>query len=120
MIIGFAGKAYSGKTTAAEMTGFQRMAFADELKRIATEVFGWDGKKDKKGRRLLQVIGTECGRAYDPDFWVRKLECRIAEISVWPTIPDVAIDDVRFNNEARMIRERGGESLLRLFGIDRD
>ncbi len=43
-VIGFAGKAGAGKDTSAEFLsefGFQRIAFADPLKRIARDVFGF-------------------------------------------------------------------------------
>ena len=45
--------------------------FAYGVKDIARRCFGWDGEKDVKGRRLLQVIGMEAGREYNPDIWVK-------------------------------------------------
>ena len=80
MIIGIIGKAFSGKSTVAKMVQsvglengilFTRIAFADEVKRIARDCLFWDGKKDERGRKLLQILGTECGRGYDPEVWVR-------------------------------------------------
>ena len=81
IVIGFSGVMGSGKTLAADSlaallqhTGHtcQTFAFADELKRIARTEFGWDGEKDAKGRKLLQVLGTEAGRVYNSDIWVEK------------------------------------------------
>jgi hypothetical protein len=42
--------------------------FAKGVKRTAKDCFGWDGKKDRKGRKLLQDIGL-VGRAYNENLW---------------------------------------------------
>jgi hypothetical protein len=104
-IVAFMGIAGSGKTTAA--TWFMRcnpqykpFSFAAEVKAIAL-LMGWDGKKDKKGRQLLQDIGM-AGRRYDQDIWVSKLQKRLE------TTEYLVIDDVRFQNEADAIRANGG------------
>jgi hypothetical protein len=81
--------------------------FADDLKRIAREEFGWDGEKDDRGRKLLQVLGTECGRAYNPSIWVDKLLHRIKSLPATKNL--VLIDDLRFDNEAEMVRDNGGK-----------
>jgi len=69
-IIGITGKAGSGKSTVAaclmaelrnRFYPARRLAFADPLKSICRQM-GWNGVKDKRGRRLLQIIGTEAGR----------------------------------------------------------
>ena len=46
------------------------ISLAAPIKELAEEYFSWDGKKDKKGRRLLQVLGTEAGREYNENLWV--------------------------------------------------
>ena len=65
-------------------------------------------------RHMMQTLGTEWGRAcIHPDFWVM-----IARAKVQRIMNDggsVVIDDVRFPNEASMIRDLGGE----LWRIDR-
>lgn len=91
MILGISGKAGSGKDAAASVLvrehGFVRVAFADALKRVVAQLFGWDddrlwGPSERRSepdpawdgltaRRALQVIGTEVGRALHPDVWVR-------------------------------------------------
>lgn len=65
---------------------------------------GWDGaKKLPEVRRLLQRIGTEAVRGIiGPDAWVE-----IAERSI-EVGKRVVFTDVRFANEAEMIRRRGG------------
>jgi hypothetical protein len=104
--IGLIGLAGSGKDTAAEALGqfgYWKSAFASALKDLAYE-FGWDGKKDERGRALLQDLGM-AARRYNPNFWIEQL--------TWPTkgrafgIPQV-FTDVRFQNEADYIRERHG------------
>lgn len=108
VIVGLVGAAGSGKDAVAEILirkhGFIRIAFADEVKRIARDDFGWDGRKDAKGRRLLQRVGTECGRAYDPDIWIKKLRLDPR----FSTSAKMVIPDVRFQNEAHFIGLEGG------------
>jgi len=70
--------------------------FAQGVKDVAREAFGWDGNKDEKGRRLLQVVGTDAGREYNPDIWVER--CYEDIQSGFP--PNIIIyDDWRFPNE---------------------
>lgn len=63
-------------------------------------------------RKLLQLIGTECGRnIIHPNIWVTSL------MQDYDTVLDNwIITDVRFKNEAEAIRAKGGL----LFRIDRD
>jgi len=116
IVIGFAGRAEVGKTTIANAlaTNLRQRGhsvsvapFAAPVKRIAREM-GWNGAKDAKGRRLLQLIGTECGReCVGPDVWVERWRRENVESVLIPH--DVLIiDDVRFANEAAMVRELGG------------
>lgn len=115
IVIGFAGRAEVGKTTIANAlaTNLRQRGhsvsvapFAAPVKRIAKEM-GWDGVKDTKGRRLLQLLGTECGReCIGPDVWVDLW--RQQNIDVVRPFDVLIIDDVRFANEAAMIRELDG------------
>lgn len=115
-IIGFCGSAGAGKTECAKalQKRYSRaitLSFADPIKKMAIKEFGWDGNKDDKGRILLQRLGTECGRAYNPDLWVERLAQKIEEIEAWrnPSIDRLyVIDDVRFSNEAEFIKSKGG------------
>lgn len=72
---------------------------ADYLKYIAKEYMEWDGKKDEKGRNLLQSLGTEKVRVMmkRPLFWVEKT-CDAIEI-----LSDIfdyfIVPDTRFSNE---------------------
>ena len=78
-IILISGKGEHGKTTTARIISNKleengkRVAivpFASYLKFVCKEYFGWDGKKDEKGRQTLQYVGTDVVRRKDPDFWV--------------------------------------------------
>ena len=71
-------KARHGKDTAAELlkeyleAKGQRVLiihYADLLKYICKQFFGWDGVKDEKGRTLLQYIGTDVVGAKNPAYW---------------------------------------------------
>lgn len=101
------GRAGVGKTAAAKylidtMTKLysslpmEHTGFAKPVKEIAYSVFNWDGKKDEKGRRLLQVIGTDAGRDYYENIWVEYFENSI--LGMFPPY-FVFVDDWRFPNE---------------------
>lgn len=81
-------------------------SFASPLKYICTKFFGWDGKKDEKGRTLLQEIGC-AARHYDPNIWANKALKVVAEASVNPSY--LVFDDARFPNEADVFRAAGYE-----------
>lgn len=106
----FAGKAGAGKSTFAQMVRDELKSrsytvtlssFASPIKDCAKLFFDWDGKKDERGRRLLQRIGTEVGREYDPDLWVRKLVHSASRGIFHPDF--VLVDDWRFPNEKEFI-----------------
>jgi len=103
-----AGKAGSGKTVIAEyllkklqenieLSRLSIQPLAKPIKDLAYAYFGWDGIKDARGRKLLQVIGTEAGRNYDEDIWVRKFDEQAgSELNYF-----VIADDWRFPNECK-------------------
>jgi hypothetical protein len=109
-VIGITGNMGVGKTTlaneiAGRLNGYV-LPFAAPVKSIAKSM-GWNGEKDERGRRLLQLIGTECGReCIGEDVWVRRWLASLVEDSESPSA--VIADDVRFENEADAIRARGG------------
>ena len=100
--IGLIGLAGSGKDEAANglyKLGYYRVAFADRVKMLARS-FGWDGKKDERGRALLQDLGM-AARRYNPDTWVEFVQFLEEDCKLVYT-------DVRFQNEADYIRSKGG------------
>lgn len=132
MLIGLCGYAGAGKDTAAQVLidefFFQRIAFADPIKGalLALDPFvpgntegsftrlsefqkdqDWAQVKEyPEVRRLMQIIGTEVGRnLFDPDIWVKLAEAKLlSTMSVGHTV----ITDVRFPNEARLIKKHRG------------
>ena len=122
MIIGLAGRKGSGKSTVAEILkekyGYRRLSFATPLKDMIMamgvtedEIFNLDLKEKpierfggRSPRELLQLLGTEFARnMVCQDVWVKAVEARIESND------QIVIDDVRFPNEAEMIREKGGK-----------
>lgn len=112
IVILIGGKAGTGKTETSILLSsfvdslgfldFVTMNFAYGVKFTAKESFGWDGVKDKKGRRLLQEVGNT-GRNYDIAIWAKQTVQRILSN---PCLYDfVFIDDWRFPNEANYLKE---------------
>jgi hypothetical protein len=112
LLIGLVGKARSGKDTVASMMvtangcPFVRVAFADEVRRVAREM-GWDGLKDERGRRLLQQLGGDVGRAYDPLLWVKRGMAKVRQARD-DDGRSVVVTDCRYRNEVDAIRAAGG------------
>lgn len=77
------------------------ISLAAPIKELAKEYFGWDGKKDTKGRRLLQVLGTEAGREYNEDIWANIAIQRFKD----STCGIMIVDDIRFLNEIECIEK---------------
>lgn len=132
VLIGLCGYAGVGKDTAARVLldelSFQRIAFANPIKKALLaldpllpspqegqymrlsefcESHPWSEVKEyPEVRRLMQILGTEVGRnLFDPDLWV-KLAKRQLESTL--SVGDVVVTDVRFPNEARLVRGYGG------------
>lgn len=112
-IILLSGKAGSGKNTVADFIQdyyscdnhnvVKMTAFADALKKLALDL-GWDGKKDRLGRQLLQQLGA-CGRTYCDTVWVDKAIELIAKTAYTDRMDNSStntiycVTDVRYPNE---------------------
>jgi len=128
MIIGLTGKARAGKDTASAMIEESLYdkevavtSFAAPLKTGAQALLGlsysqlWGDEKDTPidwlgvtPRRVLQTLGTEWGRyVIDQDIWV-KVGMQNAKRLSEEGSDIVVFTDVRFDNEARAIRDNGG------------
>ena len=135
MIIGICGLIGSGKDTIAEYLvekhNFTKMSFADKLKDAVSQMFEWDrelldGKTaaSRKWREepdaywskevgsvitprlALQKFGTECMRnGFFDGIWVSLLKKKITENPHMNWV----IPDVRFLNEADMIKSVSGK-----------
>jgi hypothetical protein len=121
-IIGFSGPAGSGKSTAAKVLtdmGWQRVRFAGPLKAMMKALGCSDEEIDghlkmapslllggKTPRFAMQTLGTEWGRnLISPTLWTDAWKHQVDSL---PSDIPVVVDDVRFPNEAALIRERGG------------
>lgn len=140
VLIGLMGRKGAGKDTAAEVLleqDFRRVAFADPLKEALLEVdplipanlrgapplrlsdlvrcYGWDTSKNAypEVRRLLQTYGVAIRDVVDSEAWVRIAEQKIADAHADGV--SVVVTDVRFPNEAHLIRRLTGD----LVRIDR-
>jgi hypothetical protein len=137
IIVGLSGYAQTGKDTAALALGaltFERLAFADALRtslynlnpsikvkshwtklRTHVDLVGWEAAKKLDGvRSLLQRMGTEAVRnTIDDNAWVNVVRHRIEH--AYDGMAEVTeparfvVTDVRFPNEAKLIKELGGE-----------
>jgi hypothetical protein len=57
-------------------------------------------------RQAAQTLGTEWGRALDPDIWLKLCMQKVDTSLIFNS--KVVVTDVRFENEADAIRQRGG------------
>ena len=124
MIIGLSGYARSGKDTVAGMLiglhGYDNRAFADGVRQFLTQInpvledghrlneivgqFGWEYAKARtEVRRLLQVVGLEVRNFFGENCWVDRAMIGVSSSQ------KIVFTDVRFPNEAEMIKSLGGE-----------
>lgn len=140
-IIGLKGKSGAGKDTVGNYLfqrcdrSFKKLALADPLKEIISIITGWSmhmirGESSESRyfretvihpefgmtcREMLQHVGTELFRNhFDPDMWVKIARRRILEAV--KENRHVVVTDIRFDNEAKMILDLGGE----IWTIERD
>ena len=123
MIIAISGPAGSGKTELARILcqdhGFTRVRFAGALKAMLLALPGverehvdgpttvketpLDALGGRTPRHAMQTLGTQWGRGLmGVDFWLRVWRAGLPEGA------DVVVDDLRFDNEADLVRELGG------------
>ena len=134
-LFGFAGRAGSGKDTAADMMtdmlfcdtseSIISLRFAAPIKIACRRIFGWtaehtdgalkdlvDPRFGVSPRHAMQTLGTEWGRdMISPNLW------RDSTLNDFDKSSSIGIvRDVRFPNEAEEIQDRGGVVIW----IDRD
>jgi len=126
-IIGITGRARSGKDTLASFLvdhhGYVRVGLADPLRNFVGEITGlsqdelMDGSTKEaplpwlggiSPRRMMQTLGTEWGRdLVDDQLWLKVAE-RAIDKARRTGAPGVVIPDIRFDNEAQMVKALGG------------
>ncbi len=124
-VIGLTGAAGSGKDTVRGMLeahGYIGIAFADPMRAMLAELLehaglpeAWLTDRQRKEepipwlglsyRQMAQTLGTEWGRALHPDFWLRIASMRMGSYGEGARF---VISDVRFANEAKLVRDLGG------------
>ena len=134
MIVGMCGLIGTGKDTVADILvhnyNFKKLSFADKLKDGVATVFSWDrqmleGTTDESRswreqrdefwsretnehitpRLVLQMFGTDCMRnGFYDGIWVSLVKQQLLNNKD----KNYVIPDVRFENEAKMIRSLGG------------
>lgn len=120
-LFGVAGPAGAGKDTIGDWLvancGFHKHAFASVLK-AGLAAMGMPEPADRAAKELpiegfkfswrdaAQKLGTEWGRALDPDLWMRLTQQHLMREQARGN--SVVVTDVRFENEADMIRRMGG------------
>ena len=118
LILFISGKANSGKDTIAKMIKKQLFQedknvliihYADYLKFICKEYFGWNGEKDDIGRTILQRIGTDEGRNVNPDVWVNVVREFIKTFGREYDV--IIIPDTRFKNEINIMNSPDFEEM---------
>mgnify|MGYP002518035595 CR=1 FL=1 len=128
MIIAICGHKFSGKSTVArllsEATGYEVVSFADKLKDVCCVLSGctredlenYDFKENKlvpeylkpyclnaqkpTFRAFLQHFGTDIMRSFNDNIWI--------DSTLGNDSKNVIVSDVRFPNEAKAIKDRGG------------
>lgn len=136
IVVAFAGTKGAGKDTAADVLvtehDFTRVRMADGLKTMLRALLTYRGMADdlieryiegdlketpcpalngRTMRHAMQTLGTDWGRKMiDEDIWVDSTHDRILAVG------DAVVSDIRFPNEAEMIKDLGG-TVIR---IDRD
>ena len=123
-IIGLSGYAQSGKDTVANKLineyGYTRIGFADAIREFLLRInpilmdgrrlsglvteFGWEiAKAQDEVRRLLQETGTVARDMFGEYFWIGVALSKVGQNQ------KVVISDVRFSNEADVIKMLGGQ-----------
>lgn len=118
IIIAISGHAQNGKDTAADqmtqLLGPERCGRAS-LARVVKEqakMLGWDGKKDEKGRTLLQNISELVKNYHSKDYYVQRCyEDCLDEFEKGKEI--IFITDIRYLIETNFFKDRGA-FLLRI------
>lgn len=127
LLIGLAGRARTGKTTAASHLanthGLVTYAFADPLRDGLMHIFNLspcdfdDERKEltidwlgRSPRELMQSMGTEWGRhQVHPELWLLLAEQNLEFLGQTnDNARGFVISDLRFENEADFVRKRGG------------
>ena len=108
MRIALSGLKRSGKDTIGSYLiqnySCKRFAFADEVKRLARELFPEEFVQNDKPVDLLQWLGNTM-RQRNPDVWINRLSTMI-QLTKDP-VPNLVVTDVRYPNEVQALKNLG-------------
>lgn len=115
MRIAFGYKKRSGKDTVVdylcEHTFINEdnlhLKFSDPLYKILHDSQSLLGLPVKKDRKFLQFVGSEWARKKDPNVFVNYALNRINRINETDKNTNILISDLRFRNEAEMLKKNG-------------
>ena len=127
-LVGLTGYAGTGKDAVRAIlqeSGFNGFAFADPIRTMLNQLLtsngidpAWMNERNKKEeiipalgvsyRHMAQTLGTEWGRGLQGDFWLRIADSYLNDLTWDSTLTHFVVSDVRFENEAEWVRERGG------------
>ena len=120
-VLCISAKAQHGKDTAAgfikdylESLGSRVLIthYADLVKFVCEKYFNWDGKKDEKGRTMLQYVGTDVISSQQPSYWV---DFVVSILKFFETEWDyVLIPDCRYPVEVTRMKEYFDTTVLRV------
>ena len=142
MIIGITGKKFNGKDTVSDYIvskyKFTKIAYAEPLKEVCRNLFNFNDDQlygNKKEdidpfwnitpRHAFQFIGTDMIRnnanklisGINNNFWVKCLEKRILDLNS-RGIKNIIISDIRFINEADIVKHLNGKIIKVCRNID--
>jgi hypothetical protein len=123
--------------TLKDKYGFSVMGIADPMKVIINKVFGvsrrelWGNSKHRnpKVRQMLQTLGSEWGRKFDQEIWIKHLLMRIEAwttkgIDPWAVLDSesrkiipcvgIVIPDIRLSSEIHTLKKRLQLNLIRV------
>lgn len=125
MLIGFTGKAGSGKSTACQMVedmledsiriNFKDALIAEIKQNFPLFLVALSDKYDEsvdwlfenkppEFRAFMQNYGTELRRGPNPSYWIEKWEAAVVMNNEY----HIVTDDVRFLNEAQAVKDANG------------
>ena len=122
------GKAGHGKDTLAqllkdklELRGEKVLCphFADLVKFYAKQYLGWNGEKDIAGRQMLQDIGNNSFRQFDPDYWARITAELIKIMGDYFGFTYAIVADTRYPNEIDVMKDYNSDVItIRIIRYD--
>lgn len=124
-LIAFCGPSGAGKSTAAmairaAVTNAEILSIAEPIKKMVDAMSPAIAECSKEAshpalcgrtkRHALQTLGTEWGRnCIGEDIWINLWRERAEEVLAASPSRLILVDDLRYPNEARVIRELGGK-----------